>query len=111
MIVTIALIFLKGAIAVALPVIIAIDLSAGAVDLTRKDALVTRLNSLEDAASMKILCLDKTGTITQNTLSVVDVKPFRSVPSLHVNARLVASKWLSTSMKLKKTEKGQRNTP
>ncbi len=38
--------------------------------------LVTRLDSIEDAASIDVLCLDKTGTITQNKLSVEDVEPF-----------------------------------
>jgi H+-transporting ATPase len=37
---------------------------------------VTRLDSIEDAASIDIVCLDKTGTITQNKLSVVEVIPF-----------------------------------
>jgi H+-transporting ATPase len=53
--VTIVLIFLIGTIPIALPVIFAVDLSLGAVELSRKGALVTRLNSLEDAASMEIL--------------------------------------------------------
>jgi len=38
--------------------------------------LVTRLDSIEDAASIDVLCLDKTGTITQNKLSVGEVIPF-----------------------------------
>ncbi len=38
--------------------------------------LVTRLDSIEDAASIDVLCFDKTGTITQNRLSVVDAVPF-----------------------------------
>ena len=74
--VSFALIFLLGAIPVALPVIFAVDLSLGALELTRKGVLVTQLNSLEDAASMNVLCLDKTGTITQNKLSIVEIKPF-----------------------------------
>lgn len=42
------------------------------MELAEKGALVTRLDSIEDAASVEILCLDKTGTITQNKLSVMD---------------------------------------
>ena len=41
-------------------------------ELAKKGALVTRLESVEDAASIDIICFDKTGTITQNKLSVVD---------------------------------------
>jgi len=46
------------------------------MELVKKGVLVTRLNSIEDAASMDVLCLDKTGTITQNKLSVSDIIAF-----------------------------------
>ena len=75
-IVTFALIFLMGAVPVALPAVFAVVLSVGAVELAMKGALVTRLDSIEDAASMDVLCLDKTGTITQNKLTVTDPIPF-----------------------------------
>ncbi len=75
-IVRFALIFLMGAVPVALPAVFAIVLSVGAIELAKKGALVTRLDSIEDAASMEVLCLDKTGTITQNKLSVTDAIPF-----------------------------------
>jgi H+-transporting ATPase len=52
-------------------------LAVGAMQLAKEGALVTRLNSIEDAASMEVLCLDKTGTITQNILSVTDPIPFQ----------------------------------
>ena len=70
-----ALIFLMGAVPVALPAVFAIVLSVGAMELAKKKVLVTRLDSIEDAASMEVLCLDKTGTITQNKLSVTDPIP------------------------------------
>lgn len=73
---TYALIFLMGAIPVALPAVFAVVLAVGAIELSKKGALVTRLNSIEDAASMQILCLDKTGTITQNKISVIDPVSF-----------------------------------
>ncbi len=75
-ILTFALIFLIGAVPVALPAVFAVVLAAGAVELSGKGVLITRLNSIEDAASMDILCIDKTGTITQNKLSVIDSIPF-----------------------------------
>lgn len=71
-----ALIFLMGAVPVALPAVFAIVLSVGAIELVKRGALVTRLDSIEDAASMDVLCLDKTGTITQNKLTVTDPIPF-----------------------------------
>jgi H+-transporting ATPase len=73
---TFAVVFLMGAIPVALPAVLTIVQSVGALELSRKKVLVTRLDSIEDAASIDVLCLDKTGTITQNQLSVVDVVPF-----------------------------------
>jgi H+-transporting ATPase len=73
---TFTLIFLMGAVPVALPAVFAIVLAVGAMQLAKGGALVTRLDSIEDAASMDLLCLDKTGTITQNRLSAVDPIPF-----------------------------------
>ena len=75
-ILTFAVIFLMGTVPVALPAVMTIVQSAGAMELTRKNVLVTRLDSIEDAASIDVLCLDKTGTVTQNKLSVGDVVPF-----------------------------------
>ena len=75
-IITFALVFLMGAVPVALPAVFAVVLAAGAIELSKKKVLVTKLSSIEDAASMEILCLDKTGTITQNKLSVFDYIPF-----------------------------------
>ena len=69
---TLAVIFLMGAVPVALPAVLTIVQSVGAMELAKKGALVTRLDSIEDAASIDVLCFDKTGTITQNKLSVVD---------------------------------------
>jgi H+-transporting ATPase len=71
-ILTFVVIFLLGAIPVALPAVLTIVQSVGATELAKKGALVTRLDSIEDAASIDIICFDKTGTITQNKLSVVD---------------------------------------
>ena len=77
-ILTFAVIFLMGAVPVALPAVMTIVQSVGAMELAKKGVLVTRLDSIEDAASIDILCLDKTGTITQNKLSVGEVIPFGS---------------------------------
>ena len=71
-----AVIFLMGAVPVDLPAVLTIVQSVGALELAKRGALVTRLDSIEDAASIDILCLDKTGTITQNKLSVADSMPF-----------------------------------
>jgi H+-transporting ATPase len=74
-IVTFAVILLMSAVPVALPAVLTIVQAAGAMELAREGALVTRLSAVEDAASVDVLCLDKTGTITQNKLAVVSVIP------------------------------------
>jgi len=75
-IVTFAVIFLMAAVPVALPAVMTIVQSVGATEMARKGVLITRLDSIEDAASIDVLCLDKTGTITENKLSVADIIPF-----------------------------------
>jgi H+-transporting ATPase len=73
---TFVVIFLMGAVPVALPAVLTIVQAVGAMELAKKGALVTRLDSIEDTASIDVLCLDKTGTITQNKLTVTDSVPF-----------------------------------
>ena len=73
---TFIIVVLLGAIPAALPAVLTIVQSVGATELAKKGALVTKLDSVEDAASIDIICFDKTGTITQNKLSVVDGIPF-----------------------------------
>jgi H+-transporting ATPase len=76
LVLTFVTIFLMGAVPVALPAVLTIVQAVGSMELSRKGALVTRLSAMEDAASIDVLCLDKTGTITQNKLSVIDAIPF-----------------------------------
>lgn len=71
-----AVTFLMAAVPVALPAVLTVVQAAGAMELARKKVLVTGLGSIEDAASIDILCLDKTGTITQNKISVIDCVTF-----------------------------------
>jgi len=94
-IVRFALIFLMGSVPVALPAVFAIVLAVGASQLAKEGALVTRLDSIEDAASMEVLCIDKTGTITQNKLSVTDPIPFQGFEKndVAIIARLACGDW------------------
>lgn len=73
---TFAVIFLMGAVPVALPAVLTIVQAVGAMELVKKGVLVTRLDSIEDAASIDVLCLDKTGTLTMNQLAIKDIIPF-----------------------------------
>jgi len=69
------LVLLLGAIPVALPAMFTVSMAIGSMELAKRGVLVTRLSASEDAATMEILCVDKTGTITMNKLSIVDVIP------------------------------------
>jgi H+-transporting ATPase len=66
----IILVLLLSAIPVALPAMFTVSTAVGSMELSRIGVLVTRLSASEDAATMNVLCADKTGTITLNKLSV-----------------------------------------
>jgi H+-transporting ATPase len=69
-----ALILLVASIPIALPVTFTLATALGARSLTTKGVLVTRLSAIEDAAEMEVLCTDKTGTLTENKLSVATIQ-------------------------------------
>jgi H+-transporting ATPase len=69
------LLLLLSAVPVALPVMFTVSMAVGATELSRKGVLVTRLSAAEDAATMDVLCADKTGTITENRVRVAAVHP------------------------------------
>jgi H+-transporting ATPase len=71
----IILVLLLSAIPVALPAMFTVSMAIGSMELARKGVLVTRLSASEDAATMNVLCADKTGTITMNKLSVAKLIP------------------------------------
>ncbi|MFZ2187038.1 MAG: HAD-IC family P-type ATPase [Candidatus Moraniibacteriota bacterium] len=58
----------------ALPVIVTVALSRGALRLAQKKVIMKRLSAIEDLGSIEILCTDKTGTLTENMLSVSAIK-------------------------------------
>src|SRR5665647_2017897 len=69
------LVLLMSAVPVALPVMFTVSMAVGSKELAKRGVLVTRLSAAEDAATMDVLCVDKTGTITQNQLAVTGVIP------------------------------------
>ncbi|HEX4086320.1 MAG TPA: plasma-membrane proton-efflux P-type ATPase [Chthoniobacteraceae bacterium] len=70
------LILVVAAIPVAMPAVLSVTMAIGAVELARKKAILTRLESIEEMAGMDILCSDKTGTLTQNKLTLGDAAVF-----------------------------------
>ena len=54
-----------------LPMIITMNLSKGAVNMSKKGVVVKHLPSIENFGSMNVLCTDKTGTLTENSISLI----------------------------------------
>ncbi|WP_051580591.1 magnesium-translocating P-type ATPase [Pseudonocardia acaciae] len=52
-----------------LPAIVTATLARGAVALSRRDVIVKRLDSIQDLGGMDVLCLDKTGTLTEDRVA------------------------------------------
>ncbi|MFW9895776.1 MAG: plasma-membrane proton-efflux P-type ATPase [Candidatus Thorarchaeota archaeon] len=71
-----ALVLVVAAIPVALPAVMIVSMAVGAMQLAKNKAIVSRLLSIEEAASMDVLCSDKTGTLTKNQISIAEVIAF-----------------------------------
>jgi H+-transporting ATPase len=71
-----ALVLVVAAIPVALPAVLTVTMAIGAVALAKKEAIVSKLVSIEEMAGVDVLCSDKTGTITKNELAIAQAQPF-----------------------------------
>ena len=70
-----ALILTVASIPVAMPAVLSVTMAVGALALSRMQAIVSRLASIEELAGIDILCSDKTGTLTVNKLKLDDPSP------------------------------------
>lgn len=73
-----------ASIPVALPATFTLAASLGARALAKLDVLPTRLSAVDEAASIDVLCADKTGTLTQNALKVTALHAMSSFDESHV---------------------------
>lgn len=64
---------LIASIPVALPSMMVFALSLGSIELSKNGVLIRKLDGIENSAMMDILCVDKTGTITENKIKISDL--------------------------------------
>src|ERR1035437_9305645 len=79
-----ALVLTVAAIPVAMPTVLSVTMAVGARTLAKREAIVTRLAAIEELAGVDVLCADKTGTLTQNKLTLGDPLSVNNIPSEQV---------------------------
>jgi H+-transporting ATPase len=79
-----ALILTVASIPVAMPTVLSVTMAVGARLLAKKEAIVSRLVAIEELAGVDILCADKTGTLTQNKLTLGDPFVLNNCPIEHL---------------------------
>jgi len=76
-----ALVLTVAAIPVAMPTVLSVTMAVGARLLAKKEAIVSRLVAVEELAGVDVLCADKTGTLTQNKLTLGDPFCVNNIPA------------------------------
>jgi H+-transporting ATPase len=79
-----ALVLTVAAIPVAMPTVLSVTMAVGARLLAKREAIVSRLVAIEELAGVDVLCADKTGTLTQNKLTLGDPFGVNDVPAEQV---------------------------
>ncbi len=67
-----SLVLAVAAIPVALPAVLSVTMAIGAMNLARKQAIVSKLTAIEELAGVDVFCSDKTGTLTENAMQVAE---------------------------------------
>ena len=79
-----ALVLTVAAIPVAMPTVLSVTMAVGARLLAKKQAIVSKLVAIEELAGVDLLCADKTGTLTQNKLTLGDPFSVNNIPNEQV---------------------------
>jgi H+-transporting ATPase len=79
-----ALVLTVAAIPVAMPTVLSVTMAVGARMLAKKKAIVSKLVAIEELAGVDMLCADKTGTLTQNKLTLGDPFSVNNIPAEQV---------------------------
>src|SRR6059058_2367597 len=72
----IVLILLVASVPVAMPAVLSVTMALGARMLAKRKAIVSRLEAIEELAGVDVLCSDKTGTLTENKLTLGEAQPW-----------------------------------
>ncbi|KZK98748.1 MULTISPECIES: plasma-membrane proton-efflux P-type ATPase [unclassified Pseudovibrio] len=92
-IIELVLVLVIASIPVAMPAVLSVTMALGALTLSRKKAIVSHLQAIEELAGVNVLCSDKTGTLTKNELTLGEPVLFdaKSEKELVVMAALASS--------------------
>lgn len=82
-----------------LPMIVTVNLSQGALSMSRKKVIVKRLNSIQNFGAMDTLCTDKTGTITDGHISLMKHIDVKGNESERVLQFAYINSWFETGLK------------
>jgi len=87
-----SLVLTVAAIPVALPAVLSVTMAVGALNLARRQAIVSKLTAIEELAGVDVFCSDKTGTLTKNEMEVAEAVVFdgHDLNELFVTAALAS---------------------